>query len=134
MAANNEQTAKGNISTAAFGRASRGNKDIERLGQYGNAFVGDKIPNSGTAERSFIGHMMGAGAGVYEGMQHAPGLTMGALGVGAVPFALDGALNNPMTRALLLSRYRNASAPIAPSTLYGALAGQQVVQSPGDRR
>lgn len=124
--ANNPETAVGNIPTAAFGRRAQGNPDLERLGQYGNAFVGDKMSNtSRTAHHSAVPHILGGAAALYEGLQHAPQATMYGALAGSIPFALDHAMNNPLTRALLLSRYRNPSAPIASPALYGSLAGQQ---------
>lgn len=127
--ANNPSTAVGNIPTAAFARAAKGNRDLELPARYGNAFVGDKIPNSGTAERMGWGHLLGGGAAAVEGYQHAPGMTAAAAGAAALPYAFDLGLNNPLTRALLLRRLANPSQSIAKPGLFGALAGQQAIEN-----
>lgn len=116
--ANNPQTAIGNIPTAAYARAAKGNPDIEKLGRYGAAMVGDKVPNSGTPQRLGVTHLMGGLAGAYEGMQHAPMMTLGAIGASTLPFAFEGFMNNPAMRAGLLARYRHPSEAAVP---FGAL-------------
>lgn len=128
--ANNAQTAVGNIPTAGFARRASGNPDLDRLAQYGNKFIGDKVPNSGTPERMALTHMLGLGAGAYEGMQHAPMTTMAAGGAAAIPYAFDMALNNPATRALLMRRYANPSSSILTPGLLGTLAGQSAAKQP----
>lgn len=130
--ANNPETAAGNIPTAAYMRASRGNPDIEKLGRYGATFVGDKIPNSHTAPRAAFGHL-GAGVGglafgAWQGMEHAPGPTMAAAAASTLPFAFQAAMNNPATRALLLARLRNPSNSLIGGPTFGALAGQQALK------
>jgi hypothetical protein len=133
--ANNAETAVGNIPTAGFARRAQGNPDLERLGQFGNAMVGDKAANtSRTAHHNMVGHMLGGGAALYEGLQHAPGPTMYAAAAGAVPFGFDLAMNNPITRAALLARYRNATRSLAPPALYGALAAEGTLQRSQESR
>lgn len=134
VGANNADTAVGNMSTAAFGRAADGNPDLERLAQYGNKFVGDKAANtSRTAAHNIANHMMGLGGlyGAFEGLQHlglGPLGAAGAVGSIALPPLAESALNNPATRAFLLSRYRNASPSMLTPGLFGAVAGQEASQ------
>ncbi|HEY6026966.1 MAG TPA: hypothetical protein VIV09_08730 [Pseudolabrys sp.] len=126
VAANNADTAVGNMSPAAFGRASRGNPDLARLGQYGNAFVGDKAPNSsGTASHNVANHMLGGGlvAGgleAYHNGMMTPHLAIPAAIAASVPYAFELGMNNPVTRAALLARYRNATPSYVTPSLVGA--------------
>lgn len=128
VAANNDQTAVGNMSTAAFGRAARGNPDLEKLAQYGNAFVGDKVPNtSGTAAHNVANHLLGGGlvAGGLEAYHTGlltPHIAIPAAVVGAIPYAAELGLNNPATRAALLARYRNATPAFVKPSLFSATA------------
>ena len=120
--ANNDQTAIGNIPTAAFSRLSKGNPELERLGQYGAAMVGDKIPNSGTSSRLFGTAAVGLPGAIASGQVPMNTATMAAAAGLGTPYALDAMINNPLTRKLLLSRYRNAGeSPINPG-LFGALS------------
>lgn len=133
---NNAQTAVGNIPVARFGRESQGNPDIERFGQYGNKFVGEKMPYD-TASRHASGnivHMLTGALGAVGGAAGAHGhlpitpYTVGAAGAAAVPFAADLAMNNPFTRALLAARYRYPSNSIVNKGLVGTLAAQEAAQ------
>ncbi len=126
--ANNAETAVGNIPTAAFARRAAGNPDLEQLGQYGNAFVGDKIPNSGTASRHAAGLLAeGIPAAIATGHLPLNTATAGAAGAVALPYGFDFLMNNPATRALLLHRYAHPSQSLVNPGLYGALAGQQTL-------
>lgn len=130
--ANNPETAAGNIPTAAYMRASRGNPDIEKLGRYGATFVGDKIPNSHTAPRTSFGHLGGGLGGLalagWQGMEHAPIATMSAAAASTAPFVFQAAMNNPATRAAMLARLRNPSNSLIGGPAFGALAGQQLLK------
>jgi len=132
--ANNDSTAVGNIPTAAFNRLARNNPDLQKLGQYGTAMVGDKAANtSRTASHNVANHMMEAGGlyGAYEGLHHLgldplhAGLAIGSL---ALPPLLERGLNNPATRALLLKRYENVAPSMLTKQLFGALAGQEALK------
>jgi hypothetical protein len=127
---NNAETAVGNIPTARFARESKGNPDLQRLGQYGAAMVGDKIPNSGTASRHGAAGVFGALAGAEHFGALTPGQAITAAAAAATPYGFDLAMNNPMTRKLLLSRYRNTSPPLIGGLMFGALAGQQAMKQP----
>lgn len=130
---NNAQTAVGNIPVARFGRESQGNPDIERFGQYGNKFVGEKMPYD-TASRHSVGHLLTGALGAVGGTAGAHGhlpitpYTIAAAGVAAAPFAADLAMNNPFTRALLAARYRYPSNSIVTKGLVGTLAAQEAAQ------
>jgi len=129
VGANNANTAVGNMSTAAFGRAADGNPDLERLAQYANRFVGDKMPNtSGTASHSTATSLLTHGGGAYaafEGLRHLglnplhAGLALGSV---ALPAIVERGLNNPATRAALLARYRMATPSFITPSLMGATA------------
>jgi hypothetical protein len=131
VGANNDQTAVGNMSTAAFGRAAKGNPDLERLAQYGKAFVGDKTPNtSGTASHNMANHLLGGGlvAGGLEAYHNGlltPHIAIPAAAAAALPYAFELGLNNPATRAALLARYRNPT----PSFVTPSLLGQTTINA-----
>lgn len=133
VAANNPETAVGNMSPAGFARAAEGNPDIARLAQYGNAFVGDKAANtSRTAGHNLANKMLEMGGlyGAYEGLHHiglSPLHAAAAVGSTALPPLIERGLNNPITRMMLLSRYRNPSQSIIPPGVYGSLAGQAAI-------
>lgn len=136
---NNAETSVGNIPVARFAKEAKGNSDLERLAQYGAKFVGDKMPYD-TASRHTSGGVLGHGltalaggltgaAGAHGGMELTP-YTIAGAGAAAMPFAADMAMNNPLTRALLMARYRNPSQSIIPPGVYGSLAGQAAVNQP----
>jgi hypothetical protein len=126
--ANNPSTAVGNIPTARFAAETKGNPDLERLGQYGAAMVGDKVPNSGTAGRHAAAGLFGAIYGAHHLGAVTPGQAIGAAATASVPYGFDAVMNNPLTRRLLLSRYRNTSAPLLPGPVFGGLAGQSALE------
>lgn len=130
QARNNPNTAVGNIPPAAIASRSETNPDLHRLAEVGNAFVGDKIPNSGTGPRNVLNALaLGGGGGMATGLISPTQALVGA-GVAATPYALNAAMNNPATRALLMYRLRNPSEGAASKGLVASLLAQQGVKTP----
>jgi hypothetical protein len=122
--ANNPSTAVGNIPTARFAAETKGNPDLERLGQYGAAMVGDKVPNSGTASRHAATGVFGSIAAAHHFGALTPTQAVTAAAGASLPYVFDAGMNNPITRQLLLARYRNPSKALLPGPVFGGLAGR----------
>ena len=135
QARNNQNTATGNVPPAALASRSQENPDLRDLSRVGNAFVGDKVPNSGTGQRNFISAMFGAPAALWGTGAISPTQAIAGAAIGAAPYAVDVALNNPMTRAWLMSRLRNAgTGPLDMPGLLPTVAAEHAVQETQGRR
>jgi hypothetical protein len=124
------QAVKAQYPTAhAFGAGEM--NDLERVGRQ---FVRDPIPNSGTAERSFIISMLtGGGIGTLTqgpGVGHAIG---GAAATLLGPRAAQLAYNSPLVQAYLRNRLA-ADPTLTPEMLSAIAAGQLGDRGPGPRR
>jgi|HubBroStandDraft_6_1064221.scaffolds.fasta_scaffold20951_3 hypothetical protein len=126
--ANNPSTALGNIPTARFAAETKGNPDLERLGQYGAAMVGDKVPNSGTASRHAATGVFGSIAAAHHFGALTPSQAVTAAAGASLPYVFDAGMNNPVTRQLLLARYRNPSKALLPGPVFGGLAGHTALE------
>jgi hypothetical protein len=126
--AHNPETAKGNIPTARFAAETEGNPDLQRLGQYGAMLVGDKVPNSGTASRHAATGVFGSIAAAHHFGALTPSQAITGAAGASLPYVFDAAMNNPVTRQLLLARYRNPSAALLPGPVFGGLAGHTTLE------
>lgn len=120
-ARHNGQTAVGNIPPGSLEARAGSDSDMARLGQIGTKYVGDKMPDSGTAMRQMILNGLGltAGGGAVATGLASPPLAAALTGGG---LTLDLILNNPATRKLLTSRLANPSQSIIDKGLVGTLA------------
>jgi hypothetical protein len=132
--------AAGNLSLGAFNQAvkqqdprgaARGRGDMAELAQLGD-FLAQKIPNSGTAERSAAmriaqgGGMFGGGTAAGIGVGVDPGMAaIGTAGALATPALLQAFINSPAGRAYLTSQRFTGQGPQMNRALAAALLGAQ---------
>lgn len=127
LARNNPSTATGNIPPAALASRSQTNPDLRDISRVGTAFIGDKVPNSGTPSRLLALGSLGGIGGLIQGGGNPMTGALAAAAAGGVPLASDLLLNNPATRALLMSRYRNATQGLPVGGLVSSLAAQDAL-------
>jgi hypothetical protein len=115
------ETGVGNIPPGSLEARAGSDKEMRRLATVGVKFVGDKMPDSGTASRMLIQNGLGLGAGAGAGYQF-PLTTavMGAIGYGG-----NLMMNNPYTRAFLVNRLQNSREGVLNKGLVATLAAQQ---------
>jgi len=121
----NPETAVGNIPPGALAARAGSDADMERLAKVGTAFVGDKMPDSGTANRMLIQNAMGLGAGGAGAMTFP--MTTAALAGGG--YLANLAMNNPYTRQAMIWRLNHATDPIVQKGLVATLAAKQAANN-----
>lgn len=127
--------ATGNIPFGAFRNEVRGRdpvsyargkgplNELARIGGY----LSDKVPDSGTAQRTFIGNVL-TGGGVGSGFGAAMGNpVLGAAAGVAAPPAVYGMLNNPLTRAYMTNQLA-AGSGVSREAIGGLLGARGLEQ------
>lgn len=127
--------ASGNIPFGAFRnevrrgdpiRYARGRGDLNQLARIGG-YLADKVPDSGTAQRSLIQSAL-TGGGVGSGVGAAMGNPiLGAVAGLAGPPVAYGALNNPVTRGWLTNQMLPGSG-VDAGAMGGILSGRTLEQ------
>jgi hypothetical protein len=121
-ARHNSQTDIGNIPPGSLAARAGSDKEMQRLAAVGTSFVGDKVPDSGTAQRLFFQNLIGgAGLGGAGALTSFP-ITAALAGGG---MATNLALNNPYTRSALINRLQRSREGVLNQGLVATLAAQQ---------
>lgn len=110
---------------------ARGGGDLNDLARIGNAFVRENVPDSGTAQRTWLQNILTAGtAGGGAGLAglDPTGVAMTAAGAYALPKAVQTLYNQPWFQRYLTNELIQRSPQMAPVALnQAAIAAPQTV-------